>query len=281
VSTLLAVRDLHVRYGGAILALRGVDLELAQGQVAAVLGSNGAGKTTLLRAICGNLRTHRGELTTGEVQFEGRDLGQLDAAARVRLGLVQVPEGRRIFGRLTVEENLRVGLRVLNGASARAQALADVLDLFPVLRDRSRQRAGLLSGGEQQMLAIGRALVTRPRLLVLDEPSLGLAPRIITRIGELVRQINEGGTSVLLVEQNAAMALRVADHAVVLEQGVVRLRGGSAELRASEEVRRLYLGHSGVDEASDQPDHEAADVPGGSAAADPAPARPQLARWPG
>ncbi len=245
---MLEVSDLQVTYGGAVRALRGVTLTVPDGKVVAVLGSNGAGKTTLLRTISSTLKLHRGKVEAGTISFRGTSLVGKDPAACVAMGLVQVPEGRRIFSRLTVEENLRAGGMGARDRSARGAAHARVYDLFPVLAERRHGRAGLLSGGEQQMLAIGRALMAGPELLLLDEPSLGLAPRIIGQIGEIVREINRQGTSVLLVEQNATMALGVADLAYVLDVGEVALSGPAAELAATEEVQRLYLGHGAGDE---------------------------------
>jgi branched-chain amino acid transport system ATP-binding protein len=244
----LSIEGLHVTYGGAVQALRGVSMQVPDGKVVAVLGSNGAGKSTLLRTISGTLRLHRGRIDSGSVRFGDVDLGSRDPAQTVRLGLVQVPEGRRIFGRLTVEENLRAGGMGSKDKSAKAEAQQRVYDLFPVLKERSSQRGALLSGGEQQMLAIGRALMASPKLLLLDEPSLGLAPRVIGQIGEVVAQINRQGTSVLLVEQNATMALGVADDAYVLDVGEVSLSGNARELAQTDEVQRLYLGHD-----ADQP----------------------------
>ena len=240
---MLDVAGLEVTYGGAVRALRGVSLTVPDGKVVAVLGSNGAGKTTLLRTISSTLRLHRGRVDAGTISFGGTSLVGKDPAACVGLGLVQVPEGRRIFSRLTVEENLRAGGMGARRREARSAAKKRVYDLFPVLHDRRTGRAGLLSGGEQQMLAIGRALMAGPELLLLDEPSLGLAPRIIGQIGEIVKEINRQGTSVLLVEQNATMALSVADLAYVLDVGEVALSGPAAELAATEQVQRLYLGH--------------------------------------
>ena len=241
---ILAVEDLEVTYGGAVQALRGITLQVPAGSVVALLGSNGAGKTTLLRTLSNTLKLHRGRVEAGSVRFRGADLKGRDAAACVALGIVQVPEGRRIFSRLTVEENLRAGGLGSRDRTAKAAAQKRVYDLFPVLADRRTGRAGLLSGGEQQMLAIGRALMTGPELLLLDEPSLGLAPRIIGQIGDIVREINRQGTSVLLVEQNATMALGVADLAYVLDVGEVSLSGPAAELAATDAVQHLYLGHA-------------------------------------
>ena len=240
---MLEVRDLRVTYGGAVQALRGISLQVPDGKVVAVLGSNGAGKSTLLRAVSGVLKPHRGKIEAGSITFDGQDLANRDPAQTVRSGIVQVPEGRRIFGRLTVEENLRAGGMGSRDKAAKAKAQERVYDMFPVLRERSSQRGALLSGGEQQMLAIGRALMTSPKLLLLDEPSLGLAPRIIGQIGEVIAEINQQGTSVLLVEQNATMALRAADLAFVLDVGEVSLSGDAKELAKTDEVQRLYLGH--------------------------------------
>src|SRR5918999_6169569 len=220
-------------------------MEVPDGKVVAVLGSNGAGKCTLLRTISGTLRLHRGRVDEGAVHFDGEALTGRDPGQIVRRGVVQVPEGRRIFGRLTVEENLRAGGMGNRDRAAKAAAHARVHDLFPVLAERSGQRAALLSGGEQQMLAIGPALMASPKLLLLDEPSLGLAPRVIGQIGQVVAEINRQGTSVLLVEQNATMALGVADLAYVLDVGEVSLSGDARELAQTDEVQRLYLGHDG------------------------------------
>ncbi len=240
---MLEVSDLHVTYGGAVQALRGVSLQVPDGKVVAVLGSNGAGKTTLLRATSSTLPLHKGRVETGSIVFDGTDLKGKDPAQCVALGLVQVPEGRRIFSRLTVEENLRAGGMGSRDKAAKKAAEQRTYDLFPVLADRRNGRAGLLSGGEQQMLAIGRALMAGPKLLLLDEPSLGLAPRIIGQIGEIVKEINRQGTSVLLVEQNATMALGVADLAFVLDVGEVSLSGPAKELAETDAVQELYLGH--------------------------------------
>jgi ABC-type branched-subunit amino acid transport system ATPase component len=239
---LLAVDDLHVSYGGAVRALQGVSLDVAEGSIVTVLGSNGAGKSTLVRAISGTLPLQGGRIDGGSITFAGRRLDRNDAASIVRAGLVQVPEGRRIFASLTVEQNLRAASLVTRERRARAAALAQVFDLFPQLEQRASQRAGLLSGGEQQMLAIGRALMAQPRLLLLDEPSLGLAPRLVHRLGEAIREIHSQGTAVVVVEQNTAMALELADFAYVLELGRVALCGRTAELATSDEIHRRYLG---------------------------------------
>jgi len=262
---MLKVDNLVVRYG-AVEALKGVSLEVPDNSVVAVLGSNGAGKSTLLRAISGTHRLHRGRIEQGSISYraagqnaadEQNDqnaglirIDKLDPAKTVGRGIVQSPEGRRIFGRLTVEENLRAGgMNSSATKSARTETRERVFTLFPILAQRRGQRASLLSGGEQQMLAMGRALMASPSLLLLDEPSLGLAPQIVEQIGEIVLEINGMGTSVLLVEQNASMALRVAQHAHVLEVGKVSLSGPADELAKTDQVRDLYLGH-GAEEIS-------------------------------
>ena len=244
--TLLQVQDLTVRYGRAVLALEGVDLDVREGAVVAVLGSNGAGKSTLLRAISGTLPMHSGRVVAGEISFGGRRSDRLAPAEIVRAGVVQVPEGRQVFAAMTVEDNLRAGGLGVE-RSRRAAARERVFEMFPVLAERVNQRAGLLSGGEQQMLAIGRALMAQPKLLLLDEPSLGLAPQMVARIAGIVRQINETGTAVVLVEQNAAMALRLASSVVVLEVGRVALTGPAATFADSAEIAKVYLGgHAGT-----------------------------------
>lgn len=242
----LHVEKLDVTYGRALSALRSVSLDVPHGAVVALLGANDAGKTTLLRAVSGTLRLHRGAITAGGVRYGDTVLDGRDPVTAVRAGVVQVPEGRRVFAGLTVDENLRAGGLGLNRrAPAQVREARDrVLALFPRLAERTRQAAGLLSGGEQQMLAIGRALMAAPRLLLLDEPSLGLAPMMVDRIAEVVREINAGGTAVLLVEQNAGMALSLAERAHVLEVGEVRLSGDAAELARTDAVRRLYLGET-------------------------------------
>jgi ABC-type branched-subunit amino acid transport system ATPase component len=240
-ASLLDVRDVSVSYAGAVRALHGVSLSVAEGQVVAVLGSNGAGKSTLLRAISGTLGLQGGSVDEGSIHFDGRDLRGRDPGTIVRTGLVQVPEGRRIFGELTVEENLRAG-GLAADRGARKEARERVYDLFPRLRERTRQRAALLSGGEQQMLAIGRALMSSPKLLLLDEPSLGLAPLVVHTIFQAIEEVNRLGTSVLLVEQNANAALKHSHRAYVLEQGRVTLTGPSAEVAANPKVKEAYLG---------------------------------------
>jgi ABC-type branched-subunit amino acid transport system ATPase component len=265
---MLEVRDLRVRYRRTIVAVRDVSLDVPAGAVVAVLGSNGAGKTTLLRAISGVLGEYGGAVERGTITFDGRPLPARSAAAVVAAGVVQAPEGRRIFERLTVAENLRLGGFGVRDKAARQRRRRLVDELFPILHERRGQRAGLLSGGQQQMLAIGRALMASPRLLLLDEPSLGLAPRAVGQIGAAIAEINARGTTVMLVEQNAAMALSVATEAVVLTTGEVTLAGPAAALAADDLIRDLYLGRAAEAAVSQE-------------LAVPAGARPQLARWAG
>ncbi len=238
----LAVSGLEVVYSDVILALRGVTLEVPSGQVVALLGANGAGKTTLLRAITGLLVSHRGRITKGTVQLNGADITGADASKIVRGGLAQVMEGRRIFAELTVDENLRTGALTRRDRGGVAATHERVMDLFPALKDRRRSVAGYLSGGEQQMLAIGRALMAEPTVLLLDEPSLGLAPKVVALIRDIITQVNEVGTSVLLVEQNATMALSIAHEGYVLEHGRVVKEGAGGELLADDDIREFYLG---------------------------------------
>ncbi len=220
-TTALEVQNLEVVYNDVVLVLRGVSLSVPTGRIAALLGANGAGKTTLLRAITGLLDLHRGKITKGSITLDGVPLRGQDAAARVRAGLAQVMEGRRIFAELSVEENLRTGAYTRRDKGEIQASYDRVMELFPRLADLRRQTAGYLSGGEQQMLAIGRALMASPKLLLLDEPSLGLAPKIVEQIRDIVVAVNEQGTSVLLVEQNATMALSIAHTGYILEHGRV------------------------------------------------------------
>jgi branched-chain amino acid transport system ATP-binding protein len=231
---LLRIVDLEVGYG-AITALRGVGLDVRAGEIVTLIGSNGAGKSTLLRAVSGLLRPRRGAIV-----FDGHDITFARPDQIVRLGVCHVPEGRRIFANLSVLENLQMGGYVRRGGVS--DTLERVLGLFPRLRERLSQAGGTLSGGEQQMLAIGRALMAQPRLLLLDEPSLGLAPRLVQQIFDIVQAIHEAGTTVVLVEQNAHQALRIATRAYVLETGSLALEGSAAELGADPRVRRAYLG---------------------------------------
>jgi len=231
---MLEVSGLHTFYGN-IEALRGVDVQVSQGQIVSLIGANGAGKSTLLMTICGNPRAAR-----GHIRFEGEDITGRETYAIVRMGIAQAPEGRRIFPRMTVQENLQMGA-VTTDLAHFDEDLEKVFTLFPILRSRRTQRGGTLSGGEQQMLAIARALMSRPRLLLLDEPSLGLAPMIVKQIFEVIESINRDGVTVLLVEQNAYHALRLAHHAYVMANGRIVLQGGGRELLANEEVRKAYL----------------------------------------
>jgi len=233
---MLLVRDLSVHYG-AVQALNGVTLEVAEGEIVTLLGSNGAGKSTTLRAISGMLRPSGGTIT-----FEGKSLVGAPPHVVVGRGIAHAPEGRGIFANLTVEENLRIGAFVRKDTAAIAQDTEQVFVRFPRLLERRKQMAGTLSGGEQQMLAIGRAMLARPRLLLLDEPSLGLAPQIVKTIFSIIRDINANGTTILLVEQNAAMALDVAHRGYVLEVGKIVLADTAKALAASDAVRKAYLG---------------------------------------
>jgi branched-chain amino acid transport system ATP-binding protein len=236
----LAFENVEVVYDDAVLALKGISLRVPRGQIVALLGANGAGKTTALRACTGLLGIHRGEVTRGRILLDGMRLDRMAAPEIVRAGIAQVMEGRRVFAELTVEENLRLG--AYSRWSDVDDGFARVFDLFPRLEERRKRTAGYLSGGEQQMLAIGRALMSHPRYLLLDEPSLGLAPVFVQRIRDLLVRINEAGTSILLVEQNAAMALAIADHGYVVETGKVVLDKRAAALREDDDVREFYLG---------------------------------------
>ncbi len=235
-GTMLAVEDLRVAYG-QIEAVKGVSFSVDAGQVVTLIGGNGAGKTTTLRTLSGLLRP-----VSGRVVFEGEDITSLPAHHIVRRGVAHSPEGRRIFPRLTVRENLELGAFIRRDPEGVQADLARVLELFPVLGERSSQAAGTLSGGEQQMLAIGRALMSRPRLLMLDEPSMGLSPIMMQRILSTVRELKEQGTTILLVEQNAQAALSLADRGYVIETGRIVLSGTGPELLANEDVRKAYLG---------------------------------------
>jgi branched-chain amino acid transport system ATP-binding protein len=234
--SLLEVKDLRVFYG-AIEALRGVSLRVEQGEVVTLIGANGAGKSTTLRTISGLL-----EPKSGTIRFNGEEIQGLQPHKIVKAGLVQVPEGREIFANLTVDENLQLGAFLRKDKAAIRADRERALELFPRVRERLSQQAGTLSGGEQQMLAIARALVARPTLLMLDEPSLGLAPQLVRIIFQVIREINQAGTTILLVEQNANMALQVAHRAYVIEVGKIRMEGPAKELAASDEVRKAYLG---------------------------------------
>ncbi len=235
-SNILEIRSLVVSYGG-IEAVKGIDLNVEQGKIVTLIGSNGAGKSTTLKTIAGLVKPKSGTITFNGEPLLGKSTDQI-----VSRGVTLVPEGRRVFPNLTVEENLRIGA-YLRKESIRDD-LARVYDLFPRLREREWQLAGTLSGGEQQMLAVGRALMAKPQLVMMDEPSLGLAPIVVRGIFDIIREINAQGITVLLIEQNANMALKIADQAYVMQTGVITLSGSGSALAANEEVRAAYLGKS-------------------------------------
>jgi branched-chain amino acid transport system ATP-binding protein len=232
----LRLDNVHAHYG-TIHALRGVSLEVKRGQIACLIGANGAGKSSTLMAVSGLLRP-----SAGRIVFEGDDLAEVPPHAIVERGISQVPEGRRIFSKLTVLENLEMGAYTRTGEDGIRQDLDWVFGLFPILAERRFQMGGTLSGGEQQMLAIGRALMTRPRLLMMDEPSLGLAPKFVETIFEVIREINTRGTAILLVEQNAHMALSIASRGYVLESGRIVLEDDATSLMVNKDVQKAYLG---------------------------------------
>ena len=239
---ILALENVEVVYGGVINVLRGVSLVVPRGQIVAILGANGAGKTTTLRAISGLLLYQNGRIVRGTIHFDGTESTAVDTAALVRGGMAQVMEGRRIFAELSVDDNLKTGAYTRKDKAGISESYDRVMTLFPRLKERHKQVAGYMSGGEQQMLAIGRALMANPRLLLLDEPSLGLAPLIVEQIRDIVVEINKQGTSVLIVEQNAAMALSISDYGYVMETGRVAKHGPGRELLADPDIQALYLG---------------------------------------
>jgi len=249
-DAVLDVRNVEVVYNDAVLVLRGVSLDVPRGQVVTLLGANGAGKTTLLRAVTGLLGVHRGEVTKGSVEFDGHDVVGMDASKMVRKGMAQVMEGRRVFAEMTVDENLKAGAHTRRNRAEIAASFDRVMDLFPVLTERRKSQAGYLSGGEQQMVAMGRALMASPDLLVLDEPSLGLAPLIVEQIRDIIVEVNGQGTSVLLVEQNANMALSIADVGYVMETGRIVKSGPGSELLADADIQEFYLGVGGDDRSN-------------------------------
>ena len=234
-AELLKVEDINVYYG-AIHAIKGVSFHVDEGEIVTLIGANGAGKSTTLQTVSGLLHSK-----TGSITFAGQSIGSVPAHRLVERGLAQVPEGRRIFLQMTVEENLEMGAYTQPAANT-AASLERVYEQFPRLKERQRQIAGTLSGGEQQMLAMGRALMSKPKLLMLDEPSMGLAPILVEQIFQIIRDLHKAGTTILLVEQNAQMALSVADRAYVLETGKITLSGTGEELIHSDEVRKAYLG---------------------------------------
>ncbi|WIW70712.1 ABC transporter ATP-binding protein [Anaerosinus gibii] len=233
---MLKIENINVFYG-AIHAIKDISIEVNEGEIVTLIGANGAGKSTTLRTISGLLKPK-----TGKITFEGKDIAGIPAQAIVKTGISQVPEGRRVFANMTVMENLELGAYIRSDKSGIAEDMNSVFERFPRLLERKSQLAGTLSGGEQQMLAMGRALMSRPRLLLLDEPSMGLAPLLVKEIFTIVQEINRTGTTVLLVEQNANMALSIANKAYVLETGRITLSGDAKELAASEDVRKAYLG---------------------------------------
>lgn len=235
---MLQVRDLNVFYGG-IHATKGVNLEVNQGEIVSLIGANGAGKTTILQTISGLIRPK-----SGSISFLSQDLLSVEAHKIVGMGLAQVPEGRRVFAGLTVKENLQMGAFSLKASShdVLREARKEVYDRFPRLRERKNQLAGTLSGGEQQMLAMGRALMSRPKMLLLDEPSMGLAPILVKDIFSIIKEVSESGVTILLVEQNAKVALSISNRAYVIETGTIAMSGDAADLMASDEVKKAYLG---------------------------------------
>ncbi len=233
---LLEVEAVEAAYG-EIHALRGIDLAVRRGQIVTLLGANGAGKTTTLKTISGLVRA-----LSGRIRLAGRDITGLKAHEIARLGLVHVPEGRHILRGLTVEENLELGAFTVRDAATRRRRLREVYEQFPILGERRGQDGSLLSGGEQQMLAIGRALMQEPQILLLDEPSMGLAPKLVTETMGIIRRLNEGGTTILLVEQNARLALQLADYGYVLENGEIRLENSAEALRADRSIVEAYMG---------------------------------------
>ena len=233
---MLELKDLVVRYGG-ITAVNGVSLQVKEHETVALIGANGAGKTTTLHTISGLLKP-----ASGQVLFRGEDITKSPAERIVARGIVQVPEGRQVFAKLTVEENLRLGAYLRKDKAGIAESYEKAMALFPILKERRRQPAGTLSGGEQQMLAIGRALMSAPQVLLLDEPSMGLSPLLVKEIFEIITELNKRGMTILLVEQNAQMALSVAQRAYVLETGRIIMQGSAAELLNNDSVRKAYLG---------------------------------------
>ncbi|MFZ5754135.1 MAG: ABC transporter ATP-binding protein [Bacillota bacterium] len=233
---MLKVNNINVYYG-AIHAIKGVSLEVKEGAIVTLIGANGAGKSTILKTISGLLRPK-----TGEIIYEGNKLNTMEAQEIVRSGVCQVPEGRRVFANMSVLENLELGAFLRKDKAQIKEDMEKVFEKFPRLKERISQLAGTLSGGEQQMLAIGRAMMSRPRLMLLDEPSMGLAPLLVKEIFSIIKEINQSGTTILLVEQNAHMALSIANYAYVLETGKIVLEGPAKELAESEQVKKAYLG---------------------------------------
>jgi branched-chain amino acid transport system ATP-binding protein len=241
-ASILKINNIEVKYHEVILVLKGVSIEVPRGGIVALLGANGAGKSTTLKAISGLLKTEDGEVTDGAIQYEGRQIHHQHASDIARMGIVQVIEGRRVFEHLTVEENLKVGAHLRKTGSVR-EGLELVYHYFPRLREKRNELAGLVSGGEQQMTVVGRALMTEPKLVLLDEPSMGLAPKLIHEIFKIIIQLNqEQHISILLVEQNAKLALNVAPHAYVMETGRIVMDDSSEKLMQNEDIKDFYLG---------------------------------------
>ncbi len=233
---MLEIKDIHVYYG-AIHAIKGITLSVNDGELVSLVGANGAGKTTILHTISGLLRA-----TSGEILLDGKNLQKVPANTIINMGLAHVPEGRHVFSRMTVEENLRMGAYIINDAKRIGDNLEKVYHHFPRLKERARQLGGTLSGGEQQMLATGRALMTNPKILLMDEPSMGLSPILVNEIFTIIEQLHNSGITILLVEQNAKKALAVADRAYVLETGKISMHGSAKELAEDDRVRKAYLG---------------------------------------
>ncbi len=239
---MLEIANLEVVYNEVILVLRGLSIDVPDGQIVALLGSNGAGKTTTARSVTGLLDNHGGKVSKGSISWQGQDITSASPSSIVRSGISQVMEGRRCFGELTVDENLATGAFTnKNKAGVKAQ-YDKVMELFPRLQERRKQLAGYMSGGEQQMLAIGRALMAEPKLLILDEPSLGLAPLLVQQVRDVVVELNKEGMSILLIEQNAMMALSIADQGYIMENGKVVMDGTGEKLRDDDDVKEFYLG---------------------------------------
>ncbi len=234
---MLEINDINVYYGN-IHAIKDVSLKVNEGEIVSLIGANGAGKTTTLQSISGLLKPKSGSIT-----FEGKDISKVEAHNILKMGIAQVPEGRRIFANLTVKENLEMGAFSINDtAEKKKEERKNFYDKFPRLRERKKQYAGTLSGGEQQMLAMGRALMSRPKILILDEPSMGLSPILVKEIFEIIKEVNRSGMTVLLVEQNAKMALSISDRAYVLETGKIAMEGDAKELLTNEAIKKAYLG---------------------------------------
>ncbi|MCD6297869.1 MAG: ABC transporter ATP-binding protein [Deltaproteobacteria bacterium] len=244
---MLTLNNIEVIYSDVILVLKGVSLSVQEGNIVSLLGANGAGKSTALKAISGLLKTELGEVTDGNIEFEGRILGSESPEEIVKMGIVQVMEGRPLFEQLTVEENIRVGAYSRNDNDVIKKDMEDMYRYFPTLARMRHRVSGYLSGGERQMLVMGRGLMARPKLMLMDEPSLGLSPALVKEIFRIIERINkEQNTSILLVEQNAAVALSISDHAYVMENGRIVLDGPSSKLRENEDIKEFYLGLSQV-----------------------------------